>query len=450
MTRTKKRTKKLRQENSLPERTFSPPREDITSTSQALQKMSNISLPLLATPHKRILLLVALTISLVVLFRATLHSDDVQVSLRLPDEAAADQMAVDHQVIEANDEFIPFLDDEAKISADANIDVLPIPSNRFFKTSFEQQEPKYVKSVFKAHDIDTDQNKIIIMSSIAHAGAYGDKRTFKDFLNVIQAIEFHKPSSSLGLLVGTMEEYNKVVEFLEEYNEADFFSRVVVVHAQFLEELYQGDHLMRHALKVQKERRRAISRARNFLITSSLQDETYTLSIDADVVEIPKDLLALFISSGKDIIVPRVGKWYNDNYDRNSWAGERTEPNESESQMMDKNDPELLYVPRPNGDKTKLMHDFQNDPANNGTREFSARLDSVGGAVLFLKSVIFRQGVMFPPFYLIGTKWARFEGYDGIETEGLCYQARTIGYSCWGYPNVVALHVQENLLMDGQ
>jgi hypothetical protein len=110
-----------------------------------------------------------------------------------------------------------------------------------------------------------------------------------------------------------------------------------------------------------------LSHGQKIPITSSLQEETYTLSIDADVVEIPKDLLVLFISSGKDIIIPGVGKWYDDNYDSNSWAGESTEPTESESRMMDKNYPELLYFPRQNGDKTKRMHDFQNDPANNDT-----------------------------------------------------------------------------------
>jgi hypothetical protein len=105
--------------------------------------------------------------------------------------------------------------------------------------SFVQQDSKYLKSVFKAHDIDADQSKVITMYSIAHSG---DERTFQDLLNVIQAIEFHEPSS-LGLLVLTMEDYNKVVELLEEYNEADVFSRVMVVYAQFLDELCQRYHL---------------------------------------------------------------------------------------------------------------------------------------------------------------------------------------------------------------
>jgi hypothetical protein len=26
------------------------------------------------------------------------------------------------------------------------------------------------------------------------------------------------------------------------------------------------------------------------------------------------------------------------------------------------------------------------------------------------------------------------EGYDGIETEGICFTAKTLGYKCWGMP----------------
>lgn len=67
-------------------------------------------------------------------------------------------------------------------------------------------------------------------------------------------------------------------------------------------------------------------------------------------------------------------------------------------------------------------------------------LDSVGGAVLFAKSIIYKQGVVFPASYIIGTEWGREEGYDGIETEGVCYLARPLGYKCWAYPNIVAHH----------
>jgi hypothetical protein len=68
-------------------------------------------------------------------------------------------------------------------------------------------------------------------------------------------------------------------------------------------------------------------------------------------------------------------------------------------------------------------------------------LDSVGGTFLFVKAEVHRKGVLFPNGYVIGTEWGMKEGWDGIETEGLCYLARQIGYQCWGIANEAIHHV---------
>ncbi|RLN96327.1 hypothetical protein BBJ28_00006757 [Nothophytophthora sp. Chile5] len=67
-------------------------------------------------------------------------------------------------------------------------------------------------------------------------------------------------------------------------------------------------------------------------------------------------------------------------------------------------------------------------------------LDSVGGSVLYVRADVHRQGVLFPPHYVIGSEWEA-EGYDGIETEGLCYIAHFLGFKCWGMPNDLIFHV---------
>jgi len=45
----------------------------------------------------------------------------------------------------------------------------------------------------------------------------------------------------------------------------------------------------------------------------------------------------------------------------------------------------------------------------------------------------------FPTEYIVGTDWEHF-GYDAIETEGICYLAKSIGAQCWGMPHVVVEH----------
>ena len=108
-------------------------------------------------------------------------------------------------------------------------------------------------------------------------------------------------------------------------------------------------------------------------------------------------------------------------YDRNAWKGPRVRPNATESAAIARG---KLFVPR--GDNgTQFMSDLAQ-----GTEEY-VQLDSVGGSVLYVKADIHRQGVAFTTNYVIGSDW-EYEGYDGIESEGLCYVAKFLGYSCWG------------------
>lgn len=68
-----------------------------------------------------------------------------------------------------------------------------------------------------------------------------------------------------------------------------------------------------------------------------------------------------------------------------------------------------------------------------GGKDTFVPLDSVGGTMLYVNVDVHRQGVLFPVHHLIGSEWSS-EGYDGIETEGLCYVAHFLGFKCWGCP----------------
>lgn len=66
-----------------------------------------------------------------------------------------------------------------------------------------------------------------------------------------------------------------------------------------------------------------------------------------------------------------------------------------------------------------------------GAVEGLARLDAVGATVVMMKAALVRQGLVFSVGYMVGMDWGD-EGWDGIESEGLCLQARTMGCSCYG------------------
>lgn len=132
--------------------------------------------------------------------------------------------------------------------------------------------------------------------------------------------------------------------------------------------------------------------------------------------------------AGLDIVEPMCvrmkqnGKdWYE--YDLNAWVGQR---------KVRRSARDASFVP---GDlSVNRMKQFH------GGKETFVPLDAVGGTMLYVKADIHRQGVLFPVHHLIGSEWGS-EGYDGIETEGLCYVAHFLGFKCWGMPNDLIYHI---------
>ncbi|KAF4315082.1 hypothetical protein BBO99_00009377 [Phytophthora kernoviae] len=135
------------------------------------------------------------------------------------------------------------------------------------------------------------------------------------------------------------------------------------------------------------------------------------------------------IHSGLDIVEPMCVRMHEDGsdwyeYDLNAWIGRRKE----RGSLRDSS----TFVPGPLW--VQRMGNFH------GKEETFVLLDSVGGTMLYVKADVHRQGVLSPLHYLIGSEWAN-EGYDGIETEGLCYVAHFLGFKCWGMPNDLIYHV---------
>ncbi|KAF4320482.1 hypothetical protein JM18_005011 [Phytophthora kernoviae] len=129
------------------------------------------------------------------------------------------------------------------------------------------------------------------------------------------------------------------------------------------------------------------------------------------------------IRSGLDIVHPTCawGDDANSLYDRNAWTGHRkVRPPQADD-----------FVP---GElSVKNMLDLREES------DSIVPLDSVGGSMLYVRADVHRQGVIFPAHYVIGSEWGA-EGYDGIETEGLCYNAHFLGFKCWGMPKETIYH----------
>ncbi|OBA19058.1 hypothetical protein METBIDRAFT_16830, partial [Metschnikowia bicuspidata var. bicuspidata NRRL YB-4993] len=290
------------------------------------------------------------------------------------------------------------------------------------------------------------KNSVLVVSSIANQNSFGKDRGFEDFYKVIGSLEYPTSSINIAFYCGSLQLYNDVTNYLEAIIKGELctYNQMTILYAPFLQSDFKSSE---HSPKLQRLRRRNIAQGRNFALFNSLQSEHYTLFLDADVIRFDHtNMLKRFVNSGKDIIVPRIELGGEVDYDKNSWRGNRKTPSASQLQLMndDKWD-EAGYVPEDVKDEIFHLGDHARSSDMSSTDSnldlsYTVKLDSVGGAVLFLKSIIFKQGVVFPTMNIVGTSWQRKEGYDGIETEGVCYMAQTLGYTCFAMPNLVVQH----------
>jgi len=170
----------------------------------------------------------------------------------------------------------------------------------------------------------------------------------------------------------------------------------------------------RWAPGVQRQRRAAIARARNHLLSAALGQAAWALWLDVDVADYPPDLLTRLLASGKDIVVPHCVRPDGGSFDLNTFVF--TEGEDDPAHLRDG-----LFQP-PVGAGRAYLEDI----AGPGP----VRVDSVGGTALLIKGDLHRQGLNFPAF--------SYGGY--IETEGLAMMARDMGHACWALPDLRIVH----------
>ncbi len=68
----------------------------------------------------------------------------------------------------------------------------------------------------------------------------------------------------------------------------------------------------------------------------------------------------------------------------------------------------------------------------------------MGATVLYVRADVHREGALFAVTPVIGAQWG-YAGWDGLESEGLCYVAKRMGYKCWVLPEQLVYHSRNNL-----
>ncbi|KAK5095301.1 hypothetical protein LTS08_008201 [Lithohypha guttulata] len=238
-------------------------------------------------------------------------------------------------------------------------------------------------------------------------------RNVDDFLRIIpQQVQLE--DVSLGLLTSSEQEYKAYIEATRAY---DFAKISIILHKGF----HDGpvvDRAHRQDRAVQVARRSELAKLRNFLMLRTIADEEHILWMDADVYRLDQGIVQRMIKhTGERVdvgmITARCSQGGNDNYDHNAWRGTRQGPRGWDLNEQEIKDGELAaqgqyHVPA-------IIKGSTNDDL--------VELDVVGATILYIRATLVRQGLTFPAHFVVGTRW-RKDGWDGIESEGLCYNAR--------------------------
>ena len=183
------------------------------------------------------------------------------------------------------------------------------------------------------------------------------------------------------------------------------------------------DRKTRSLSKIQKKRRGALARVRNYLLEHALSDEdTWTLWIDVDVCDYPADILHTLLHQNAKIVTPNcVREPGEKSFDLNAFLNVGGLRDQGYYRQVRGG----IFQPSAQYFWRRHLHDLR----------YLNRvpLSSVGGTMLLVHSSVHRAGVIFPDI-----------PYDDLlETEGFGKLACDFGTPPIGLPNVEIVHVHD-------
>uniref|UniRef100_A0A0G4HL73 Nucleotide-diphospho-sugar transferase domain-containing protein n=1 Tax=Chromera velia CCMP2878 TaxID=1169474 RepID=A0A0G4HL73_9ALVE len=287
--------------------------------------------------------------------------------------------------------------------------------------------------------------RILVASVIKNEDNFGYGRGLLDYFQTVEMLQYPRHLISVALLVSDEDPYKRMRTAFCERIRLGHFNRGFLIHKdRSVLGLLRENRTDRW---LQGPRRQLLARLRNFLLSVALgrQDDA-VFWMDADITSLEPDTLSLIVRSKKPIVTVNTameGDSLAYSYDMNAWYGYRKRPTCLQRDLAYWN--KGFYSDDP-------LEDFEPGNIENQTFHLSelrercdadlVRLHSVGGTVLFVQAEVHRDGALFTTNSVVGSEW-RQDGFDGLETEGLCHTASFLGYKCWGMPFVTAWHFRD-------
>ncbi|EME87978.1 glycosyltransferase family 62 protein [Pseudocercospora fijiensis CIRAD86] len=293
----------------------------------------------------------------------------------------------------------------------------------------------HMNNVTTTSDPVGNRESILILTPLA--------RFYQEYWDNLVKLSYPHDLISLGFIIPKGREGNLATQQLQERisktqapTNKNRFASITILRQDSEPPTAQNEG-ERHAMAAQKERRAAMSRARNSLLFTTLGPTTsWVLWLDSDIVETPPSLIQDLASHDKPIIVPNCfQRYYNKEkeamdvrpYDFNSWQDSLTAQG-----LAEKMGPEdILLEGYAEMATYRSLMAYMADDHGDPRREVD--LDGVGGTALLVKADVHRDGAMFPPFPF----------YHLIETEGFAKMAQRLNWKSYGLPNYFVFHYNE-------
>ncbi|KAJ4415644.1 hypothetical protein N0V82_007205 [Gnomoniopsis sp. IMI 355080] len=286
-----------------------------------------------------------------------------------------------------------------------------------------------IKSTKKALQ---NEERILILTPLKDAAPYLAK-----YFELLAELTYPHDLIDIAFLVGdssddTMAVLAMELDRIQKRPDKIPFRNAMVVEKDFGFQLSQSVE-DRHGFEAQGPRRKAMGKARNYLLSTALKpDHSWVYWRDVDIVDNPKEIIEDFIAHDRDILVPNV--WFHryengvdieGRFDYNSWV--ESAKGRKLSAKLDKD--VVLAEGYKQYDTGRTYMAKMGDWRDN--KDVEIELDGIGGVNILVKADVHRSGINFPAY--------AFE--NQAETEGFAKMAKRAGYQVYGLPNYVVWHI---------
>lgn len=284
----------------------------------------------------------------------------------------------------------------------------------------------------------TNGERVLILTPLRDAAPYLSK-----YFDLLSQLTYPHHLIDLGFLVGdstddTLAVLSAEVDRIQARKDSVSFHDILIVEKDFgAGEIAAMTVEERHGFKAQGPRRKAMGKARNYLLYAAMKPEhSWVYWRDVDIVESAPEILEDFIAHDKDIIVPNI--WFHKyemqngeqvhidaRFDYNSWVESDKGRKLAASLPKDTILAEGYKEYDTGRDHMALKGDRTAD------KDEELELDGIGGVNIVVKADVHKSGINFPCY--------AFE--NQAETEGFAKMAKRAGYQVIGLPNYVVWHI---------